>query len=1237
MANRMTLLGVSRRTNTNFYLVGEYDGAWATRSGWLTSETDGTTSVNDQRLGLGTDRPRQPGRALTFDGTQSSTSGTAEEQLDITSWTTFYFSAWFKTSNSGQMFIYAVRHTGADDLRFWMTAGSIQCQLDDGTVNGQVVSEGGFNDGQWHRAVVTFDGATLALTIYDAAGNVEGSQSTAGSFDFATADGLARLANRPNGGSFQWIGELSDVQFGQNEDNLEVHYKLEDNSSEDIIDSSGKDRHAQLLNSPAVYEGADVPKSYANEVGYSLLRNHVPHTTGDWVESITEWRVNGAAVLTKGQADPFGGTEALLLDQPVDPSADYIYVSCNRTPALASTTYTASIWIKQGTRTDQRLTIDDNSFAGDRYEVKYDWGTGLTTESGTKAKGGVTLDHGVAEIDGDWVRIYITFTTWAITGGFGDFQFMLRGGASTGTGYWAGPQIELGTEVTDFQRNFNSYVGTIIPRDESNPTKDAFGNDLQYIGEAPNPGQALAHNVLKLDGTQNVETGIFPVSGTSARTVRVRFTFDNLSSGYFIFGWGSNSAFGTRFDFRTSSTGGDNKRLRLEVGSGYRVWDIIPVAGVEYEAVIAVGSGERTGDVHLWIDGVEQAEFDVGDNVIDTGGGDLFSLDIGKSASLGTPMVGKISAFQVWDVELTPDELDNTDNLVIDIPCAEGIPGSTVNAVTERVSRTSLPIFNASDNWATSDYGPHVNMEQGFSAAHNEVLSSSSFATNWFALGVGSTLETDYADGPNVPNVGRASRLTLPQISGTYLPYRDHTSSGGTYTLSCWAKKTPGSTNPQFSFFKSHGGTTWSTPITTTDEWVRYSWSVALPAGTNELGLNNANDSFSTDILIAGFQVTPTTDVVPYYPTTDTLFYTGTRIPADLTDPTLDALGNVLTNPLVVGNNDSESTLIFTKEPDDPANYLKDIPGNGTLAAAAFDGDYGDVVVGVDLPKREGQFYLPKLDKLTWNYISQVKAAGGAIGSEAYSDLYSKQRLNDFIVALRDIGVWDATLEMYLFGGPVDFAGSLVKLKTYRGISNTLTNNAFVAGDLNQTGPLLGLKGDGPTYLSTGLLDTIIPVDSGFAACVVTEDSGATFDVYAGVEVSGNSQCYKFGENTPAGRLHAGNSAAGGTAGGYVENFFSTYPEPQVIIFDMTTPSDIGIYVDGGANIATMSGLQSFRNPTGVYDLTLFGLNRTGTVTDRTVARLPLIIIGKDTLTGSQRAGLNSAIKMFLNAFGAEL
>ena len=82
------------------------------------------------------------------------------------------------------------------------------------------------------------------------------------------------------------------------------------------------------------------------------------------------------------------------------------------------------------------------------------------------------------------------------------------------------------------------------------------------------------------------------------------------------------------------------------------------------------------------------------------------------------------------------------------------------------------------------------------------------------------------------------------------------------------------------------------------------------------------------------------------------------RIPASKSNPGYDVLGNLLEFPPVVGHNNAETKINFSPVPNSWHESYS-IPG-ADLPTYAFDGDPGDIDLGIDMPAREASFHLRK-------------------------------------------------------------------------------------------------------------------------------------------------------------------------------------------------------------------------------------------------------------------------------------
>ena len=142
------------------------------------------------------------GKALDFDGVNDYVdAGT----LDITDYSAISIATYFNTdSNSTTQIAISLEHTGAEDIRFGISAGEIFCAVDDGTLY-QITEP--VNANEWYFVIWTFDGSNLK-------GYINGIEfdSISASFDFSTADGELNIGKRVDD-TLYYNGELANVKI----------------------------------------------------------------------------------------------------------------------------------------------------------------------------------------------------------------------------------------------------------------------------------------------------------------------------------------------------------------------------------------------------------------------------------------------------------------------------------------------------------------------------------------------------------------------------------------------------------------------------------------------------------------------------------------------------------------------------------------------------------------------------------------------------------------------------------------------------------------------------------------------------------------------------------------------------------------------------------------------------------------------------------------------------------------
>lgn len=126
-------------------------------------------------------------------------------------------------------------------------------------------------------------------------------------------------------------------------------------------------------------------------------------------------------------------------------------------------------------------------------------------------------------------------------------------------------------------------------------------------------------------------------------------------------------------------------------------------------------------------------------------------------------------------------------------------------------------------------------------------------------------------------------------------------------------------------------------------------------------------------------------------------------------------------------------------------------------------------------PSGSGSIY----DADAQDYFDRAEAFGGTFDQSAinaaYTEVYCKSKLSEYVSTLKFLGIWSKLVEIYLLSG-VTWPGVFAKLK-YATVS-ALTNNGFTATDYTAAGSGAGLQGSTSGELLTGLLDSTLIADS---------------------------------------------------------------------------------------------------------------------------------------------------------------
>lgn len=462
--------------------------------------------IRDEKPSLGDARDIQPGRAYDFDGVNDYIETGYKHSNGLTEFT-IACEIFNDTWTDGSIVLSSQR--GLDTITFAQeTFGVNRYRLrvfDNANTLFQLTSDTTLSLSTWYKLVVRLRGGVLEIFIDGV---------SQGTLDFSTGTGVVRNS----GGVFDMGGvstgsnsncKIHDMRFyerGWTDDEVILHndnksvivtdlkfqYKCEDINPTVAYDSSGNSNHGTKNNITAStfhYEGDDVPHSFQNEVGYregvNLLSQSNNFTDSDWSGFYVK------PTFTGGQADPFGGNDAWTWNTSTTTGNDGTFGGVIQSGTHEDgETYTVSCWLRASSNVNLKFGLTDGRDA--TIAVTTEWQRFESTSTG---------DTGLQQ------RF---------------FQLYDRTNVDVDV-YVYGAQTEVGAAATDYENTGDAAsAGDLVPRDESDTSKDIFGNTLQYSGKVPMNGQAVNSPCGDFDGVDDYINA--PVSGTASFPFELSFS-----------------------------------------------------------------------------------------------------------------------------------------------------------------------------------------------------------------------------------------------------------------------------------------------------------------------------------------------------------------------------------------------------------------------------------------------------------------------------------------------------------------------------------------------------------------------------------------------------------------------------------------------------------------------------------------------------------------------------------------
>ena len=141
----------------------------------------------------------------------------------------------------------------------------------------------------------------------------------------------------------------------------------------------------------------------------------------------------------------------------------------------------------------------------------------------------------------------------------------------------------------------------------------------------------------------------------------------------------------------------------------------------------------------------------------------------------------------------------------------------------------------------------------------NLVTYSEDFSNSYWTKGTNTTVINNYAISPEGKQ--NATRIQMPDTSGTFLDVNLSGLQGNTLTVSFYAKNNGGATN--ITTFSPDNN---SQTISLTDKWVRYDFT-SIAASNVRVGIDNLNGGGAVDFLLYAFQLEELSYATSYIPT----------------------------------------------------------------------------------------------------------------------------------------------------------------------------------------------------------------------------------------------------------------------------------------------------------------------------------------------------------------------------------
>ena len=694
---------------------------------WFTGVPSGTEVQDQERKG--TPRTIQPGRYYDFDGTDDTVQFSDEDAFTFGDGSTdqpFSFVGWFRFDNAGGAIMAKASGVSAGEYYILNSGGDLFFRCVDNSTGGYIGQRFDYDKtNEWNFLAFTYDGSgdETGLKLYEDfleitptstsnSGLYTAMENTSQPFvlgvrDTSYFDGkmfdVRMYSKELSLDEITYIGTFGESGTNPGTTDLITQVKMDEGDNTLAYDSSGNNRHGTITNatlSTFHAEGNTVPYSYQNEVGYTEGYNLFPNST--WTGVSTTGTTGSINISTSS-----GGITASASTIEVD-GETYLDYTLSGTNTSGGTRFFNVF--SNGPNCDVTDGME-YVITGDLQIISGSLGSNaMRTSFSVRNSSNTTVSGNFTQINSDisttMQRVSISGTLNGTGNSYVDrrgYYFRIAAGNSINVTIRFG-RIQIEKETTTastYQKTFGDMSqDVLLPRNESDITKDVSETDLQYTGEVPHSIALVNSNCGTFDGTDDyVDFGSQTITiekfsirfapgaviSTSTAAVNLCGVRDTINDGFFL---GS---------FTSAVT---NESVSVSLGnSRTSVTGITFNAGQIYKVSFEWNDTENRYDIYL----------DDELQIVTSGAANHVTKITTTKLELGRSTTG----VRYFNGRLFDLKIEDSTGVVLHAPLAEG-NGTTIYDVSGNENHGTATNITESSFWGTTQDEFHWNITKGF-------------------------------------------------------------------------------------------------------------------------------------------------------------------------------------------------------------------------------------------------------------------------------------------------------------------------------------------------------------------------------------------------------------------------------------------------------------------------------------------------------------------------------------------